>query len=405
VRKSKICANVHLYRIQRIQPSTTTFEPHQVDLDLVVRNMIGVDDIITNTGTMDRKRRRIMDSNVHVLSTPPKWHSSLKRHFNIVEEYESTSICDVAHLLVDSGYVNVIDINHLSQTCTKLHRVMNRQAVWLSLCEHEFPGSTKVIPHQVLKERGYKWLYRNWTSTIQNQRHTYSNTTVSLPPPRLSPYQIMMFVQFSRNEFPLHNVPICLTGDDLTLLLNAGKMTLRLSNPVMIDTTVQDDLNGLLTSTYEHDVKNLNIRMHLLSIPDATMCCIFDQSKESTMIQIESQNDDETYIDFGPNDIHQYYTCELPLRHTPNAIEIKKRLSYHSIMFHVGLYFGIIHKNQIDGEKHDLNHSFGITGLDIQIRKYNNHQSRNICTVFDSSQMNQNGGVTVCHYVSELQMS
>jgi hypothetical protein len=25
--------------------------------------------------------------------------------------------------------------------------------------------------------------------------------------------------------------------------------------------------------------------------------------------------------------------------------------------------------------------------------------------VFDSSQMNQNGGVTVCHYVSELQMS
>jgi hypothetical protein len=109
--------------------------------------MIGVADI-ANTGIMDRKRRQILDSGgngLHCLSTPPKWHSSLKRHYSFIAERESTSLYDITQLLVDSGYVTANDIHHLSQTCSKLHQITNRQSVWLSLCEHKFPGSAKEI--------------------------------------------------------------------------------------------------------------------------------------------------------------------------------------------------------------------------------------------------------------------
>jgi hypothetical protein len=340
------------------------------------------------------------------------------------------SLCDVTQLLVESGYVQSLDIYQLSQTCIDLFRTTNKDAIWAAFCHRDFPSGTKHIPQRIVAEKGYKWLYREWKRTIE-QRRTTSYYIQPLSPPRLAADQLMLYVHMSMNERPIHDAPIVLTGIHLTPLLNTGRITMQLSEPIMLGPAVWDSSsfhvatsalrNGAAATSFaatcSRSIQDLQTRLHLLSTADVNMKCIFNQTSGSrnsdclikvqpdlhnspTFTMESSMNlctQEESHLDLGAS-VDSYYKCELTLRHSPAATEINSRFS-SSIVFNVGTRFGLVEQ---EGKTY-----FAITAIDIKVWKYDRHSSSSLgtCDVFDCAQMKQNGEVTLLHYLSELQMS
>jgi hypothetical protein len=411
--------------------------------------MIGIVDYMGSTSSsgsfMDRKRRRLNEAEEVIdlktltcLSNPPTWHSSLKQHLNHVAEEESKNsvkLNDVTQLLVDSGYVSIVDIYNLSQTCKDMCRATTyRQSIWKSICLQEFPSGTRQIPPMIVQEKGYKWLYREWKSSIHSSegRRKRAKVYVPLPPPRLSADQMVFYIHINgQNDRPLHNIPVCVTGNDLLPLLNDGKMTYCFPAPVLVPIS-KNDFDGK-TKTVNN---KLHVRIHFLSLLDASMCCVYNERtlspwrthEDAYLDDVNHRSVDTTpdkshtiasagvskfkshqskYVDLGPTDVATYRNCDLQLRNSPAASEIKQRLfCTTTIVFRVGLHLADesdnTYSNQADCTS---DKSFiSINGLYIEVMKYERLQ--NSCTLFESVQKDdKDGGVTLLHYLSELQLS
>ena len=350
------------------------------------------------------------------LSNPPKWHSSLKQHLNHVTEKANKKpvmLTDVTHILANSGFVSVVDVYNISQTCKEMCRATtNRQSIWKSICLKEFPSGMGQIPPIIVQEKGYKWLYREWKSTIRSSEGHRKRAKVylPLPHPRLSADQIMFCIHLNgQNDRPLHKIPIALTGNDLFQLLSDGKMTHCFPEPVHVP-IANDVCDGQSKSNNQ-----IHVRIHLLSLSDASMCCVYNERAIlpwHTKYDVKHNDFDilaekPEYIDVGPTDVATYHNCDLRLGDSPVASEIKQRLFGNTIVFRAGLRFAgesdDTIPNQTDRTTSDT-FVMPIIGLDIKVMKYERLQST--CTLFDGIEMDdRNGGVTILHYLSELQLS
>ena len=394
---------------------------------------------------MDWKRRRLVDTEKMIdlkkrtcLSNPPKWHTSLKQHLNHVIEQEFKNpvrLNDVTHLLVESGYVGIIEVYNLAQTCKEMCKTTKRQRTWKSLCMQEFPSGTRQMPQIIIQEKGYKWLYHEWKSTIQSSegRRKRAKVFVPLPPPRLCADQMTFCIHLNgQNDRPLHNVPIAMTGSDLAPLLNHGKMTHFFPEPVLVP-IAKGEYNGQ-TASFTNE---LHVRIHILSISDASMCCVynermvlpwhmgddakFDDVNRRGFDAVQSYQPDPVesagrttfechrrrHVDVGPADIATYHNCDVRLRDSSAASEIKQRLLCStSIVFRVGLCLSDQSVSTASNQADHTNDTcfVSIAGLKIEVMKYD--RLHNSCSPFDRLQMeDKNGGVTILHYLSEIQLS
>ena len=441
---------------------------------LIMNTMIGIIEYVKSThsssnysvGCVERKRRQSIEAGGMIVvtklrphSNPPKWHLSLKQHFDNITTKECKKpvpLADVTQLLVDSGFVSSIDVSNLSQTCKQLYRTtMKRQSIWKSLCMQDFPSGTRQMPPAIVKEKGYKWLYRKWKSCTHSSEscRKRAKTYSPLPAPRLSADQIMVCVHLNgRDERPLHKIPIVIMGNALSPLLNDGRMTFSFPEPVLVPITNGDgdgDCNGKSesssTGTGSH---HIHVRVHFLSISDASMCCIYNETKSLPMKRsdvvvhhraaqaVTGETDrlngaqkscsrskidasegspmatDLTFqqrneIDASPFDATRH-SCDVRLRNSPTAAEIKRRLLCdNALLFQVGLCLAdesINQDDQIHANQTAENSFVTVVGLNIELLKFD--RTQNLCSTYDSEQMEEkNGGVTILHYLSELNLS
>jgi hypothetical protein len=381
------------------------------DKELILDAVLTMIGLVDSMNSVDRKRKRVDSRGLKFPSTP-RWHLALKRYLIEEGECPPISLSDVTRIVVASGFIRAIDVCHLAQTCTDLRKTTSNNEIWSSMCHQDFPSGTTHIPPKCIAEKGYKWLYREWKRSIHD-RHAATYDDLPLLPARLSSDQLFLYSHVSVNDRPVHDVPIVLTGNDLLPLLNTGQATIRLQKPLflwpvegydsvfqVIPSTLQDFspiCHGALGSC---PLKMIRHQMHLFSSCDGSMRCVFDEKptrsiqRKSYLAMIDRRGiEEESFVDFGP-DFSSYCSCQIPLRNSSARVAIESRFS-GSLIFFAGSYVCVVEE---DGKEF-----FAITAIDITIRKFD--RSSGGCDVFDSTQLKEHGGVTLLHYLSEIQFS
>lgn len=304
--------------------------------------------------------------------------------------------------LVNSGFIDAAEVGTFAQTTHGLNAAATEERIWASLCNRVWLDKA-TFPTSVAETMGHRWLYRQWSAPIAKRKPPSDR----LSPPSCTADQIHLFVIVRHRGVPIYTNSGSLGGEVLSQLLENGEAVQSLEeNPIIITSDDGDFGDG-----------ELDGRIQVLRTTDSAMCCVFSSKLKFHGVQ---RDDDEEiihhfginlnrHIRVGTSDLDPDFSFsfdgplvapegsfrEMPLRQSSMAKDIKNRFS-EPMGF--GLSAGV---EIVYGESLRL----VITSITVKAISLNCDDIRASppVKVFDSQEQEDKHGVTLLHFLSELQ--
>lgn len=312
--------------------------------------------------------------------------------------------------LVDSGHVEVKDLGVLSQVSKEVNQASMEDSIWAYFCQREY-HCTNCYSKAFREKKGYRWLYKYWSTPIV-KRHLPPNT---LGLPSCPVDKMNFFIQVKYDGASLYARRV--TAEKLSHLLSKGKVGINLAgNPLVLGKAHWRSTrnrpvtaSGFSVFCENFDESKLRTTIHVSnrSSKETVRCCIYSSKERKPTrrarlrvhpdIQEDEVMSSDTKFDLSKDQTSGVLSYQqwrgsrvrLPLNHSRNAEAIVSRFPHH-VEFFVDFCVGVVNEDQ-----------YAICGVNI-VAAY-------ICSdrlqlrQFNSDAEKERSGVTLLHYLSELQ--